>query len=615
MNEEAGGGFDEREFPASYHHAHGFVTPLTVGAGAAALIAFANIASRLVSVTPCAAALVVVLFLVSLVLAAAAAMAAYRKAVVDEALLVAAEERERSRREARGVKSVFAARSADQATRSMREDIVRYARNVQPFSIVLGCVGLAVMAFTYLARSHAEGFGPPLFVLGIFDLLVAFVCMVGARWFVQQDAETLPEVRGVHIVLRAAQWYAALAGVGILAHGAQAMDADLWLGRLLLVVALALVIEQAARAVSGFMERRRDWDEVRVPLAFLVGQSLFAGTNPLTSALTLLEQGMGVSVRSSYVLQFVRTAVPLVLAGMGVLYWLITCLVQVAPDEVGVLYRGGQIAGELQPGLHAKLPWPIDRVTHLPARQIHEVVVGVEEGEEPEALLWAKQHYTVENKLVLGPSEELLTINARIRYVISQPAVYLRSYQNPEEAIQTLGYCALLRETVSNTLDQIMSRDRASFAQSLADMIQADADAHELGIQVVEVSIPDIHPPTEVAEAYQEVVSAQVDKATYPIEAEAYQAKSVPAAEQAAYTAERTAEADAALRLGTAKGAADRFKSEVGAYEMAPDLFEERLRLETMEKALEGKRIYLIDKGVSPQRDLWLDMRGQAAGP
>ena len=68
-------------------------------------------------------------------------------------------------------------------------------------------------------------------------------------------------------------------------------------------------------------------------------------------------------------------------------------------------------------------------------------------------------------------------------------------------------------------------------------MVQQDADALGLGIDVVGFTVGGMHPPVPVATDYEAVVSAELGKVTAVANAQAFRNQTVPAAEASALTA------------------------------------------------------------------------------
>jgi regulator of protease activity HflC (stomatin/prohibitin superfamily) len=307
----------------------------------------------------------------------------------------------------------------------------------------------------------------------------------------------------------------------------------------------------------------------------------------------------------------VRQTLPLVLFAMLLTFWLMSCLVVVKSDEIGVRTTFGSKPERcwMDPGLRVKWPWPVDRAQRVPARRIQSITIGHEDEARVPYLLWSKAHAKGEYKLVLGEGRELVSLEAEIYYYIKDPVQYVFNVQNPVEALKALSYRVLLRETAGVNLDHVLSRARASFSDRFCQALQKELDGQQMGICVIQVPLRGIHPPVDIAQSYQAVVSAQVEKVTLATKAMATRAEAIPMAEADKDTAVKAAGASAATRLGKAKGEAVQFGSVARARALAPDLYEERLWLERLEKAVEGKQVYLVEGKTAGSRDYWIDLR------
>ena len=138
-------------------------------------------------------------------------------------------------------------------------------------------------------------------------------------------------------------------------------------------------------------------------------------------------------------------------------------------------------------------------------------------------------------------------------------------------------------------------------------MVQQDADALGLGIDVVGFTVGGMHPPVPVAADYEAVVSAELGKVTAVANAQAFRNQTVPAAEAAAITAENGARADGAQALGRAAGEAWSFRTLESQYRASPQEYFFRRRLEVLENGLAGRHFTVVDSRF--QRDggeLWL---------
>jgi regulator of protease activity HflC (stomatin/prohibitin superfamily) len=333
--------------------------------------------------------------------------------------------------------------------------------------------------------------------------------------------------------------------------------------------------------------------------------------NPLASLVDAAETQLGIDLRSTWALTVIRrSAVPLGL-GFVVLGWSSTALTVLGVEEQGLVERLGvpMDGPPLASGLHVHWPWPIDRVARIPVWRVQTLTVGHEGGEEggPEDVLWARQHGSTEYTLLLGDGRDLIAVDAAVQFRISDPRAWRYRCQNPSDALRAIAYRAVMKSTVGRTLAEALSENVATLTAEMRALVQADADALGLGVEVVGFTVGGMHPPVRVAADYQAVVSAGLDKTTAAIDAQAYRNGIVPAAEAEVVAGGNAARADAAAARGRAAGEAWSFRVLESEYRAGPREYRFRRRLETLEAALAGRRFTVLDTRI--QRDggeLWL---------
>jgi regulator of protease activity HflC (stomatin/prohibitin superfamily) len=293
------------------------------------------------------------------------------------------------------------------------------------------------------------------------------------------------------------------------------------------------------------------------------------------------------------------------------LAWLSTSLTVVAIDERGLIERlGVPVSGPaLLPGLHLHLPWPFDRVVRLPVARAQLLSVGHEGQEEagPEDVLWARQHAANEYTLLLGNGRDLITVDAGVQYRIRDARAWFYNSQNPADALRAIAYRAVMRTTVDRTLADALSENLVATTTRMRAMVQQDADALNLGVEILGFTVGGMHPPVAVAIDYQSVVSAELSKVTAVVNAQVFRNRTVPYAESAATVGANTARAEGAEQLATAAGEAWSFLALQSQYRAEPAEYLFRRRLETLEKGLTGRRFTIVDYRF--QRDggeLWL---------
>lgn len=486
---------------------------------------------------------------------------------------------------------------------------VRGARLVVGVAAILGA-GVVGLTFAQGGRPWPPWTYPP--ALG----LVAVGCLVLVGYFELDRRDRAPWAPAVAAWGRAVAWVAVVASASTAAR---------WLDRpwgegatvralcvALALVGLELVLRDLGTRGQRTTPRERDWPEhvalLRVPFSHL---------NPVVSVFQVLDGWFGIDLRSTWALTFLRRSLEPLAVGLAVAGWLSTGLVMVHPWETGVRVRLGRpIPGEVAPGLHLALPWPLESVVRVPTARVLAMPIGhelpedgaeeEEEEEGPEDVLWARSHGE-EYTLLLGDGRDLVTLDGVLQYRIVDAHRWLFTCQNPEEAVRGVAYRAVMRHTVSKTLDQVLSENLSAAADAMVASMREDLEAMDLGVQVVSLALKGLHPPFAVAEDYQRVVSAQIEERTRVIRAEAYRARTLLAAEAEALEALSTARSEAVERVAAATGEALGFMAVQAQWRAQPALFKHRRRMEALERELAGQNLVVIDHRIEAQGGaLWL---------
>jgi regulator of protease activity HflC (stomatin/prohibitin superfamily) len=334
-------------------------------------------------------------------------------------------------------------------------------------------------------------------------------------------------------------------------------------------------------------------------------ESVFVRRNPIASLFETIEVRLGVSFRSSWAIRFVKRAmIPLAMMVL-LLLWGLSGLAVVKIDHLGVRESFGRFsAAPLHPGLHWKLPWPFGEIRQYPAKKVSVTSIGfVSNPERQPAFLWSKKHAQEEFGLVLGDGAELVSIDSVVYYKIHEDQErffdYVYCFENPDDALEAYAYRALMEHTRSAKLDEILSTNRAQFADDLEQLLRRYSTDNHLGIEVVDVALIGLHPPIAAAADYLDVISARVDADRYQIEATGEKRVQIEDAQRNSASAIATASAEAEKRLGQAQEESSEFVAIKQAYAVAPDALRQRLWFEVLEEILEDKRFALVDKALA----------------
>jgi membrane protease subunit HflK len=257
----------------------------------------------------------------------------------------------------------------------------------------------------------------------------------------------------------------------------------------------------------------------------------------------------------------------------------------VGTDEQAVVRRFGAIAARVGPGMHYRLPWPVDQVDVVKTTSVMKTGVGF-------ALDAGGQ--VVGMELLTGDTN-ILNVALVLQYVIRRPADFLFRIEDPGTLIGNLAESVLTEIAVGMAVDDVLTTGRLALQERVKTETQAMLDRYQSGIQITSSNIMAITLDPSVAAAFQEVTDAMADREKSRNEARIYANNLIPKARGEAHAVLREANAYKQQRVAEAIGNTDRFLALLEEYEKAPEITRSRLYLEAMERVLPRTRIYVVD--------------------
>ena len=274
------------------------------------------------------------------------------------------------------------------------------------------------------------------------------------------------------------------------------------------------------------------------------------------------------------------------------LIWLATGIYFVAPDENGVVVRFGEAVYVTEAGPHWHLPWPMERVYKPKVTQIKKVEIGfrtVVVGPP------AKYRTIAGEALMLTGDENIVSLEFIVQYKIKDPINYLFNVRDPQGTLKDAAESAM-REVIGKKLinDALTTGKEAIQSEAEAEL-QDILDSYKAGILIVTVKLQDVGPPSQVNDAFKDVINAQQDKERRINEAMGYRNDIIPKARGVAAQMLNEAEAYKESLIKRAEGEAERFNKILKEYRLAKVVTRRRLYLETMEKILPATKKFVLE--------------------
>lgn len=297
------------------------------------------------------------------------------------------------------------------------------------------------------------------------------------------------------------------------------------------------------------------------------------------------------------------------------------------PDELGVVERfGKKVLPFAPPGLHYKLPWPVEKLTRIQAERVRVVEIGFRSNSttpdsEPAAYEWNVQHRSgrfqkkPEESLMLTGDQNMVEVNATVHYSVARADDFLFRQLDGDGTVRTAAESVLQSVTNMSTMDDVLTTGRLALEQRALQELQRRLDRYGAGVRVLRIKLQDVHPSLEVVDAYRDVSGAYEEKSRMINEADAYRNEQVALARGNAQARVRNAEAYTVGRRNRAEGDAARFVLLEQAFRRAPGPNETRFYLESLEQVLPGRKKLIIDTSKGRRHLLLLEDGVEIAPP
>jgi modulator of FtsH protease HflK len=282
----------------------------------------------------------------------------------------------------------------------------------------------------------------------------------------------------------------------------------------------------------------------------------------------------------------------------AVVIWGFSGFYRVDPDELGVVLRFGKYVRDAKPGLNYHLPYPIESVLTPKVTRVNRMDIGMQLVEN-----LRRGSPTIrdvpEESLMLTGDENIVDVDFSVFWVVKPDGAgdYLFNIQQPEGTVKAVAESAM-RELVGRTnLQPILTGARQRIESEVHELMQKTLDYYGSGIQITQVQMQKVDPPSQVIASFRDVQAARANLEQMQNEAQAYANKVVPEARGEAAQITQSAEAYREQTVAEAKGATSRFLKVYDEYKKAPDVTRQRLYLETMERLFGGTDKIILDSG------------------
>ena len=297
------------------------------------------------------------------------------------------------------------------------------------------------------------------------------------------------------------------------------------------------------------------------------------------------EQGPADKVRK---LNLAAKLVPVAAVVILILSVVLGSFYSVSEDQQAVVVMFGKVQRVDGAGVHWKIPYiqtaeKVDITTH-----------GASIGYSIEGS--TQTFGEGENPLMITADMNLIDVDFYMEYKVNDAVAYLYNSENPELVLHNSAM-SCIRATISDyNVDDVMTTAKGEIQAKIREKLSAELAERNVGLQLVNIMIQDVEPPTaNVFNALKSVESAKQQADTAINNAKRYQNEKLPEANAEADKILQAAEAAKRARIAEAEGQVARFLKMYEEYRNFPLITKKRLFYETLEDLLPGLDIIVTD--------------------
>jgi membrane protease subunit HflK len=247
------------------------------------------------------------------------------------------------------------------------------------------------------------------------------------------------------------------------------------------------------------------------------------------------------------------------------------------------------------PGLHFRLPYPIEEVRLPKVTRQNIIEVGMRSGVTSRGMSGSIRDVPEESLMLTG-DENIVDVDFVVYWRIKDAQHYLFNIQNPEITVKEVAESAMREIVGQSNIQPILTEARQKTEQAVQKLMQDTLDYYKAGIRIDQIQLQKVDPPTQVIDAFRDVQAARADQERLHNEAFAYANRVVPEARGEAERILQGARAYKEQTVAEATGQTARFLKVYEEYKKAPEVTRRRMYLETMERVLGGTDKIILDR-------------------
>ncbi len=316
----------------------------------------------------------------------------------------------------------------------------------------------------------------------------------------------------------------------------------------------------------------------------------------------------------------IGAVVAIIIVAVGV--WAATGIYTVGPEEQAALRTFGRFQGIADQGLHWHWPSPVGVRNVVAVTNTRRFELGFRSSSEGSSFT----PVFGESQMITG-DENIVDVQVVVQYRISNLRNFLFEVDDPGDAdrgvqvgspegatLRDMAETAVRQVVGARNIDDVLTTEKEQVQTDVQLKMRELAANYDTGLDILQVLLQNVNPPSAVQDAFDDVVKAREDRERDINLAEAYKAAELPRAEGRSAQIIEAAEGFKRGRIARAQGEADGFKAILTGYQGSPGVTRTRLYLEALETLLADKSKIILPSSSDALPLLPLDSLGALTG-
>jgi len=273
----------------------------------------------------------------------------------------------------------------------------------------------------------------------------------------------------------------------------------------------------------------------------------------------------------------------IVIVVVAILGVVLSSFYMVDGTEQAVVLTFGKFSRITEPGLHAKLPFGIEKNYNVPTQVVQTMPFGYRTEKPGITTVYSSGDYPQESVMLTGDLN-IIDVQWAMQYRIVDPKAWLFNVEYKTQTLRDISQSVINLLVGDRAILDVMGPERENIAQEAQTMMNETFQKYNLGVTVTTVQLKNIVPPQgEVQDAFEDVNKAEQDMERYINEGLEQYNREIPKARGQAAQMIQVAQGYATERVNQARGDVARFTSVLDEYSKAKTVTKSRLYIEMME--------------------------------